>query len=49
MNRQGLLQTLQYLDPNGCWTDALARQEGLEPASLEDAIAAYEEMVAENN
>jgi hypothetical protein len=42
VSREGLLQSLQYLDPNGCWTDELATAEGLDPCSLEEAQEAYQ-------
>lgn len=46
LRRSSLLSQLQYIDPNGAWTDAHLLSEGEDPLTLEEAEAAYRDMVA---
>ena len=37
MSREELINTLQYVDPNGSYTDAASKLEGYDPMTLEEA------------
>lgn len=37
MTREHLIRELQFLDPNGCWSDADCEVEGLAPIDWHDA------------
>ena len=39
-DRTAVLAAMQEIDPNGCWTDQCAADEGLEPVSIPVARAA---------
>ncbi len=47
VTRERILAWLQWNDPNGCHTDALARAEGMEPHTLDSAWDALETMLAD--
>lgn len=46
-DRETLIAWLQWNDPNGCHTDALAAVEGFEPYTLDRAWEAVADMVAD--
>lgn len=43
--REALIAWLQWNDPNGCHTDALAEVEGIDPYTTETAWDALREMI----
>jgi hypothetical protein len=45
MTREEMLAELQRCDPNGCWTDKAADDEGMEPMTLEEALFHYGRMI----
>lgn len=47
-SRRDVVAWLQWNDPNGSHTDALARREGCEPYGHDDAWKALRSMIAED-
>lgn len=46
-SRETILQFLQEMDPNGCWTDDASYAEGLEPLTYDEALIELEDMIKE--
>jgi hypothetical protein len=46
--REGAISTLMSIDPNGVWSDEDCAAEGIEPLSLEEAMAMIRELEGEN-
>jgi len=46
--REGAISILMSIDPNGTWSDEDCEAEGLEPTTLEEALAMIKELEGEN-
>jgi hypothetical protein len=47
-SRETIVNCLQAIDPNGCHTDGLAIDEGLDPYTLDEAIAVAQDLIADS-
>jgi hypothetical protein len=44
-SREGILELLQWNDPNGVYTDAISREEGYDPLEYDEALLILEELI----
>ena len=46
-SREGILDFLQEVDPNGSWTDAASVAEGMDPLTFDEALIELQEAIDE--